>query len=286
MTRRALLVVALLFGALPVSSGALTSSACASEGPRAALVVDTGSGVHRYCVQLPGDGVSGIDVIKLAGSQHGLQYKLGFGGQAVCQLAGVGPDGGDCFADDPYFWGYWRGDGSGGWTWSSSGAGSTVVRDGGVEGWSWGTGRDGNSHPAPPATGFDGVCPAAPPPPSGGSKPAAAPAGPEGDGAAGAPRGSGSDRPEAPPSKAKKATKRAAKRAAARVVTDQSGGARADGTTSPGSPAPPVADMERSSAVRPEERTTGPPPAGLAGLAVAGLLGILALRRGRRRASR
>ncbi len=132
-------------------------AACADQAS-AALVVDTGERVLRLCVTLPDEPVSGIELIELAAEQHGLAYSLGFGGKAVCSLAGVGPEGSDCFADYPRFWGYWRGDGQGGWTWSSVGAGSTEVEAGDVEGWSWGEGDDGESHPRPPATRFEQVC--------------------------------------------------------------------------------------------------------------------------------
>lgn len=132
--------------------------ACAGEGGSAALVVDTGQAEYRYCVAIPDGDVSGIDVIELAGRQHGLTYRLGFGGKAVCMLAGVGAESDDCFEKYPEFWGYWRGNADGGWSWSSSGADSTTVEDGDVEGWSWGSGSDGSSHQQPPATQFSDVC--------------------------------------------------------------------------------------------------------------------------------
>ncbi len=149
--------VAFLFGSLfPIGAA---PAACAAEGPTAALVVDTGSGdALRYCVVLPDGSVTGLEVIKLASEQHGLQYRLGYGGNVVCQLAGVGYESDECLKEGPEFWGYWRGNGSGGWEWSSSGAGSTTVRDGDVEGWAWGTGNDGSSHPAPPEATFESVC--------------------------------------------------------------------------------------------------------------------------------
>lgn len=139
---------------------AATPGACATEGPHAALVIDRGEegGVDSYCVALPSGGVSGIDLIELAADQFGVTYRLGYGGGAVCMLNGTGPAEGDCFGDHPYFWGYWRGDGSGGWQWSSSGAASTTVEDGDVEGWSWGAGNGPSSHPPPPSTTFASVC--------------------------------------------------------------------------------------------------------------------------------
>ncbi|MFN2594253.1 MAG: hypothetical protein ABR579_05125 [Actinomycetota bacterium] len=156
MTRlRALCAFAVIAGALwiPASAG----PACAS-GPHAGLVVDTGNRVLRYCVALPSPSVSGGKLIELAGDQYGLEYRFGSGGGAVCRLAGVGPDGSDCFADYPNYWGYWRGTSDGGWTWSSSGATSTTVSDGDVDGWAWGSGDDGSTHPKPPASTFASVC--------------------------------------------------------------------------------------------------------------------------------
>ncbi|MBW3595314.1 MAG: hypothetical protein KY391_07015 [Actinobacteria bacterium] len=164
-----LAAAALLCGGL-FPLGAVAPAACAAEGPHAVLVVDTDApgGEFRYCVALPDGSVTGIELIQLANDQHGLQYRLGYGGNAVCQLAGVGYDSDECLEEGPEFWGYWRGDGSGGWDWSSSGGNATTVRDGDVEGWAWGTGNDGSSHPSPPATTFESVCGAR----SGGDPPA------------------------------------------------------------------------------------------------------------------
>lgn len=157
-TARAAIATFLFGGVLSVAAPA--PAACAAEGPHAVLVVDTerSAGQHRYCVALDQNEVSGIRVIELAHDQHGLDYRLGYGGNAVCVLAGVGYESDECLKEGPAFWGYWRGDGSGGWQWSSTGANATVVEDGDVEGWSWGTGNDGSSHPQPPRTTFGSVC--------------------------------------------------------------------------------------------------------------------------------
>ncbi|MGH2755604.1 MAG: hypothetical protein ACRDLB_14400 [Actinomycetota bacterium] len=154
--RLSVVTAALFLGALPI--GLYAPAACAGTVPRAALVVDTGESDFALCVELPDESVTGIELVKLAGEQHDLQYSLGYGGEAVCQLAGVGPEGDDCFASYPDFWGYWRGAEDGGWTWSPSGAGSTTVEDGDVEGWSWGSGQDGTSHPQPPIVTFSEIC--------------------------------------------------------------------------------------------------------------------------------
>lgn len=179
---RAVLAVLALAAALPVVPAA---PACAGQGPRAALVIDVGDEkpTTTYCVALGDDEVSGIELIELAGRQHELQYALGSGGRAVCMLEGVGASGDDCFGSYPDFWGYWRGN-DGGWTWSSVGAAGSVVEDGDVDGWSWGSGDDGSTHPQPPAKHWAAVCPAAekPAPAEPEPPPAAAPdAEPEAD---------------------------------------------------------------------------------------------------------
>jgi hypothetical protein len=144
--------------------GGAASPACAATDQRAALVVDTGTQARSYCVALGSGGVSGTDLIRLAHAQYGLDYRLGFGGRAVCRLAGVGVDGGDCFGAFPEFWGYWHGDDGGGWTWANGSAADWTVRPGDVEGWQWGAGQDGTTHAMPPATDDEDVCP--PPEPS------------------------------------------------------------------------------------------------------------------------
>jgi hypothetical protein len=201
MRMRALLAGAFLAGALiPISASA--PSACAAEGFHAALVIDAGAaGVSRMCVTLPDDSVTGIELVQLASDQHGLDYRLGYSGEAVCMLAGVGPQQGDCFGDYPSFWAYWHGSPQGGWSWASAGAASGMVEDGDVEGWSWGKGDDPETHPPPPVTFFDAVCKpvasspspsaAASSPPSAGEKSVEAPPTPA--------RGSDDDEPSSAP---------------------------------------------------------------------------------------
>ena len=157
---RALLLSASLVAAGMIIPAATTPQvACAATADSAALVVDTGASVTRYCVEIPRGGTDGIGLIKLAAQQYGLTYNLGFGGAAVCALNGVGvTSSSDCFAEMPNFWGYYIGSSSGGWSWSGTGAGSISVDPGDVQGWAWGTGKDGSSHPQPPATRYEDVC--------------------------------------------------------------------------------------------------------------------------------
>ncbi len=182
---------------VPVLAPALVNAGtvCASASGRAhaALVVDTGARATTYCVALDADSVSGIHLIQLAGAQYGLAYRLGFGGQAVCELNGVGAAGSDCFGDYPDFWGYWHGTGSGGWSWAGSGAGSALISDGEMDGWVWGQGDSGATHDAPPSLALEDVCGVAPPSRSPDPTPPPPPTG--GGGGTG---GEGSHGPEAP----------------------------------------------------------------------------------------
>jgi len=175
MLRRPVAAAFLIGAALtPVTLPAVTGAApacAAATGPHAALVIETGTHDLRLCVALDAPTVSGIHLIELAGEQQHLSYGFGSGGQAVCRLAGVGPQGDDCFGDYPDFWGYWRGDGHGGWTWSSMGAASTTVADGDLDGWVWGSGDTGSTHARPPSVTVTAVC--IPPSPSPSPTPAA-----------------------------------------------------------------------------------------------------------------
>ncbi len=271
-----------LLASLVVPPALGADQVCAVEGDRAVLVVDTGGSVQKFCVSLPDGETSGLGLIALANEQHGLPYKLGFGGEAVCMLAGVGPTGDDCFEDYPDFWGYWRGDGSGGWVWSGTGAGSTTVEDGDVEGWSWGSGSNGDSHPRPPPTILGDVCATATEQPHA-TKPRPRDDDPAPSGSA----GGGPARPRGPapgPTAATAGGQPAAKTGskpprgdtdAPRKERDRRAGGGSDkrvGIATVESPSPSALDELATGALEPAERS-GPPPAGLAALGAAALLG-------------
>lgn len=284
-TRSLLLGCALFLGVLP-GGGFFQGIACAGEARSAALVVDTSDGVTALCVELPSDSVSGMQLIQLAGQQHGLQYRIESG--AVCQLSGTGPAEGDCFGDYPDFWGYWRGDGSGGWIWSSAGAASTTVEPGDVEGWSWGSGNDGSTHRRPPTTGYGSVC----------AEPAAEPAQPdepkpdEGGGPADTAEGSEND-PGATTEGLKEnddsSESALAEEEKKKPRKDRKPAEKDDGSSG-GTGGDPVAvadeDTESLRASRLSSEDEGPPAVGLAGVGAALLLGgmgALVLRRRRLR---
>lgn len=132
----------------------------AQTAHRAAVVVDTGSGVVTRCVTFAEDAITGLAALERAGLDPVVRAFSGQGG-GVCGLNGVGcPADSSCLTcQAPNYWAYYRADGgAGGFTYSSAGAGSTSVTDGDVEAWRWGSGA------APGYRSFDSVCPLQPPP--------------------------------------------------------------------------------------------------------------------------
>ena len=258
----------------PALAGASASCAAAASGPHAALVVDTGVRTTTYCVALDAASVSGIRLIQLASAQYGLSYHLGFGSQAVCQLDGVGPNGGDCFSAYPDFWGYWHGTSGGGWSWAGSGAASASVGDRSVEGWSFGAGDSGITHAAPPSLRFSDVCDAptpAPEPPS--PKPSPSGGGNAGGGAA----GSGAGAEDASPSPS-------GPRTAAHAPPRPTSTPKVTPTPSPSDPS--SREIIRAVATSGTAPSNGGPPVGaiaVAGAVIAlGTAGALTLRRRQR----
>ena len=280
----------------PLGPAATGQVACAAEeGPRAALVVDTGGSVYRLCVRLDAARVSGLHLIELASSQYGLTYRFGEGGQAVCMLANVGATGDDCFGQHPYFWGFWTGNGSGGWAWAGSGAGSVGVSDGGIHGWSWDTGDGPATHRPPPRTTHASVCPP-PQEPDPSRPPASTPAG------GGGPSGSdGGDEGVAP-----KAAQLAPAGAGSREGNDRTRSGKRSGTKDeegrsgrrhdkkkrdadePDASADPSSSATSAAGAGPPlpeaPEGSGPPPAGVAALGASAALagaGVLLARRRR-----
>ncbi len=200
-------VAGALVGALAVAG--MVGSAYSEPAPeaqganRAAVVVDTGSGVVARCITFSSDSVSGLQALELAGVAPVVRAFSGQGG-AVCGLNGVGcPADSSCLTcQAPNYWAYHRADaGAGGFTYSSAGAGSTSVTNGDVEGWRWGTGA------APGFRSFASVCPLQPPPttttsttrpPSNGGRPGGGPAGNPDNGGTGSTGGVTGGAPGAP----------------------------------------------------------------------------------------
>lgn len=126
---------------------------------RAAIVVDTGSGVVTRCVTFSEDSISGITALQRAGLAPVVRSFSGNGG-AVCGLNGLGcPADSSCLTcQAPNYWAYYRADdGAGAFSYSPVGAGSAQVTDGDVEGWRWGSGA------GPGFRSFASICPLQPP---------------------------------------------------------------------------------------------------------------------------
>lgn len=164
-------------GAVPAAATAGTETGTGSgtgavaEEHRAAVIVDTGTGVKSVCVRFREESITGVEALARAQVDpvfHGFAGK----GAAVCALCGVGcPAGDSCLTCNPEgkFWSYSRAPaGTGGLRTSGVGASSTTVRDGDVEGWKFALGG------APPFATVEQVCGEAPAVPSATSAPSPA----------------------------------------------------------------------------------------------------------------
>lgn len=149
ITHLLFIILPLLF-ALPV---------LAQESNRAAIVVRTGDGdVQTACVAFTGDSISGYDLLQQSGLP--LAIEASGMGTAVCSINNTGCPAGDCFCackgSDCTYWSYWhKADGE--WLYADGGATITTIRDGDVDGWSWGPGNITNAVPPPDLT-FTNIC--------------------------------------------------------------------------------------------------------------------------------
>jgi hypothetical protein len=152
-------VVAVWLGGAPAAPAAPTvpARAAAAADHRAAVVVDTGAQVKTSCVHFTADSITGKQALEQAGVSP---VFAAYGGQgtAVCALCGTGCTSANCLTCDAQnYWAYWRAAaGTSSYKYSSAGVGVTVVHDGDVEGWRWGSGG------APPFFSVEHVC--GPPP--------------------------------------------------------------------------------------------------------------------------
>jgi hypothetical protein len=149
VARRAAVAMVALISVVAGGVGtALTAApARAATAHRAAVVVYVDGAVHTAKITFTSDSISGIDALNDAGFVP-LVRVFGGNGGAVCALE-VGGTTIGCPADNSCltcseasdYWAYFRAlAGETSYTYSRAGAGSTEVRDGGVEAWAWGTG--------------------------------------------------------------------------------------------------------------------------------------------------
>jgi hypothetical protein len=159
---------------------------------RAGVVVRQSDGTVRdMCVFFEQDEISGYELLERSGltfeaEDYGTRH-------AICKIGndGCSPSKGeDCLeCRKPDAWSYYlRNKGDTTWVYSQVGADDRNVRDGYIDGWSWG---EGSQAPKPPAIPFSDVCPAtatsttAP-------RPVPASGGPSGSGGGSLPTGDGS----------------------------------------------------------------------------------------------
>ncbi len=145
MLRRWLGIPLAILG-IVVASAAWTTNSGASPDSRAVLVVDLGNGdVRVHDISFAGE-ISGLALLEQAGYAPVTRSFGGLGG-AVCALTidaevrGCPADSTCLLCDNPRFWSYSRDvSRAGAYTVSRYGPSSTVVGDGYVEAWRWGSG--------------------------------------------------------------------------------------------------------------------------------------------------
>jgi hypothetical protein len=151
-----LLVLLGLIGLLPASVSAQ------GGGNRAALVVRAGDGsVQTKCVSFSEPAISGEGLLNRSGMTVVINSNSGQGG-AVCSINGYGcafPTQ-DCFCKcqgkNCEYWAYYHWVG-GAWQYSQVGATGYQVKNGALEGWSWGQGNF-SSGTIPPTVKFEDIC--------------------------------------------------------------------------------------------------------------------------------
>ncbi len=126
----------------------------AAEPNRAGLVVRSADGeVARMCVFFDELQISGLDLLER--SALPLVTDRSSLGAAICKLGNKGCATGDCFCRYPTFWGYWVHEPKlDEWTFSEVGAADRMIRNGDVDGWSFG--KDGK--PPPGNESFKKLC--------------------------------------------------------------------------------------------------------------------------------
>ena len=132
----------------------------AQEPGRAALVVRLDEErVETRCVAFPEPEITGYELLRRSGLEH--EASVQGMGALVCAIEGTGCPPGDCLCqckggDACTYWSYWH-HSDGEWRYAPVGASAYQVKDGAVEGWSWGPGSVAEAIEPPSAT-FEEVC--------------------------------------------------------------------------------------------------------------------------------
>jgi hypothetical protein len=127
---------------------------------RAALVIRYEDGsVETQCVAFSEPQITGEDLLQRSGLNAVIDYNALTGG-AVCSIKGLGCSVQDCFCrcqgTDCQYWAYYHWV-DGGWQYSQLGASGYQVKNGALEGWSWGPGNF-SSGTEPPVVVFEEIC--------------------------------------------------------------------------------------------------------------------------------
>ncbi len=156
---RRILTLAMLVMLIALLSASVNAQ---SGGNRAALVVRAGDGsVQTKCVSFAEPAISGEELLTRSGMTVVINFNSG-SGAAVCSINGYGcafPSQ-DCFCKCQgvkcEYWAYYHWVG-GAWQYSQVGATGYQVKNGALEGWSWGQGNF-TSGTIPPTVKFEDIC--------------------------------------------------------------------------------------------------------------------------------
>ncbi|MGE5123118.1 MAG: prenyltransferase/squalene oxidase repeat-containing protein [Acidobacteriaceae bacterium] len=121
------------------------------EMHRAGVAIFSGNdSLFTECVSFTETSLSGLELLQ----RSGLAIETATDpnqGTAVCKIGAVGDPAKNCFGSMPEYWSYWQ-MGPEGWQYAVTGASQSMVVDGEVNAWNWGTGD-------PPALiGFQNIC--------------------------------------------------------------------------------------------------------------------------------
>ena len=129
----------------------LSNLGIAPTNHRAGLVIFFGDDtLFTDCISFTEDSISGLDFLQYAGLAIETATNPNQG-TAVCKIGDVGSPADNCFGSMPNYWSYWQLSGTE-WAYSVTGADQSLVTDGSVEAWSWGSGTP------PPMLTFQNLC--------------------------------------------------------------------------------------------------------------------------------
>lgn len=157
MKTRLTIILALLW--LTSWFGAPASEPAQAQGAnRAGLIVVFGpNNVLQTCIAFEESEIPGAELLRRAGLNVIGQVSPGIG-EAICKIENVGCNFPaqhcfcQCMGAPCVYWSYWYWE-NGAWIYSGRGAGTRMVRNGGIDAWVW-----GNDQTTPPNIAFEQLC--------------------------------------------------------------------------------------------------------------------------------